>query len=100
MKKIINGKKYDTETAREIAQISEGRYRDFEYWEETLYLKKTGEFFLYCYGGAASRYGQPVGDHWTDSGKIEPLAEEDAKEWVSRNCDGDTYEGLFGEVEE
>lgn len=36
MKKIINGKMYDTETARKIATSDEG----------VLYEKKTGEYFL------------------------------------------------------
>ena len=47
MKKIINSKKYDTKTAKEIgiycASLS---VSDFGYFEETLYRKKTGEFFL------------------------------------------------------
>ena len=46
MKKIINGKRYDTSTAILIgsARYSHG---DLEYLTEELYRKKTGEFFLY-----------------------------------------------------
>ena len=45
MKKIINGKTYNTETAKEISEWSEGVYRDFTYIGETLYRKRTGEYF-------------------------------------------------------
>lgn len=50
MKKIINGKKYDTESAQEICSRSSGHYGDFHRVAETLYRKKTGEFFLYGEG--------------------------------------------------
>ena len=42
MKKIINGRKYDTETAKHIGSRSEGQPGNFEYFTEDLYLKKTG----------------------------------------------------------
>lgn len=52
MKKIINGKKYDTDTAKEVGYSNNGLLStDIDYIEETLYQKKTGEFFLYGEGG-------------------------------------------------
>ena len=51
MKKIINGKVYDTEKAKQVAYYSSaGSWRDFQHYEETLYLKKTGEYFLFGEG--------------------------------------------------
>ena len=48
MRKIINKKMYNTNTAVEIASCSnDASTSDFDYYEETLYKKKTGEFFLY-----------------------------------------------------
>lgn len=42
MKKIINGKMYNTETATEIEHYNNGMpYSDFTYFEESLYKKKT-----------------------------------------------------------
>ena len=62
MKQIINGKKYDTDTAKEIAHYcAPGSVQDFSYFEETLYRKKTGEYFLYGKGGPASRYSRSCG---------------------------------------
>lgn len=61
MKKIINGRKYDTETAKEIGYWSNGYpCSDFNHCEETLYLKKTGEYFLYGEGGALTEYARSV----------------------------------------
>ena len=57
MKTIINGRMYDTETAEKIAGWDNGIYgRDFRSCEETLYKKKTGEYFIYGSGGADSKY--------------------------------------------
>ena len=52
MKKVIRGRVYDTETAQEIGSTCGGgeNRTDFHYWEETLYKKKTGEYFLHCFG--------------------------------------------------
>ena len=100
MKKIINGKKYDTETAEWISSydVTNGKFSDYE---EDLYRKRTGEFFLAGEGGPASKYSQPYGDHGSQSGKgIIPLTEEEAREWVEMHCSADKYEDIFGEVEE
>ncbi len=102
MKKIINGKKYDTETAKEVARHSGGgSTSDFSYWCQTLYRKRTGEFFLYGEGGPMTGYARSCGDNsWGWGDEIIPLTEKKAKQWVERNLDGDEYEAIFGEVEE
>lgn len=53
MKKIINYKKYDTETATEIGAWSQGIAGTFEYVHESLFRKNNGEYFLHGEGGAA-----------------------------------------------
>ena len=101
MKKIINGKKYDTNTAEEIGMYTNGRSSaDFSYFCETLYRKRTGEFFLHGHGGASSRYAQSVGNSLTGGEKILPLTEGEAKSWAEDHLTGDEYEAIFGEVEE
>lgn len=97
MKQVINGKMYNTETAREITDWTNGRnLQDFYYYKEELYKKKTGEFFLYGKGNAASKYGE-----WCDKGgRIIPLSKSGAKAWVEEYSDADTYIELFGEVAE
>ena len=101
MRKIINGRKYDTETARKIAADSALGPSDFRYYDEALYQKKTGEFFLAGEGGPMTKYGEDVGGNMRGSGrKIIPLSDEEAREWVERVCSFDTYCELFGEPEE
>lgn len=102
MKKIINGKKYDTETAKKIGFSTNNLpYSDFTYCDETLYRKKTGEFFLYGEGGAMSKYSQPCGQNCRCGGsEIIPMTEEEAKKWTEKNLNTDEYEEIFGEVEE
>lgn len=51
MKKIINGKKYDTNMATKVADYWNGYgASDFNYVSEELYLKNIGEYFLACKG--------------------------------------------------
>lgn len=102
MKKIIKGRKYDTETAKELATWSNGYgVSDFKYCIETLYIKKTGEYFLYGEGGAMSKYSESCGQNcWCGGEKIIPLTVDKAKSWAERNIDADEYEEIFGEVEE
>lgn len=102
MKKIINGKKYDTGTATLIGEHSNGGgWRDFQHYEEELYQKKTGEFFLHGEGGPMTRYGVQVEMNSRSGGeKIIPLEREEAMEWVERNMSAEDYERLFGEIEE
>lgn len=102
MKKIINGKRYDTDTAKECgtAYSKLGR-RDFGYWEETLYQKRTGEFFLYGEGGPASRYAVSAGQNsWSGGEKIIPLSAQNAMKWAEEHLEADEYERIFGEVTE
>ena len=101
MKKIIRGKRYDTDTAKKVgAAYAECQRTDFAYWEEELYRKNTGEFFLYGWGRPLSKYGKTCGNETSGSEVIKPLDLEEAQEWAEKNLDGDKYEEIFGEVEE
>ena len=53
MQKIIRGKKSDTDTAKEVCCYSNNLpFGDFDWIQETLYVKRTGEYFLQGKGGA------------------------------------------------
>ena len=55
MRKIINNKVYDTDTATWIGLSDNGHeYNDSAYSGETLYRKRTGEHFLH---GEGCRHG-------------------------------------------
>lgn len=102
MNKIINGKRYDTDTAKEVASW-ENMYDagNFNYCRETLYRKRTGEFFLHCEGGARSPYASFSEDGWAGWGEVlRPLSYGAACSWAEKNMTGDEYEAVFGEVGE
>lgn len=101
MNKIINGKKYNTETAKELGCWDNGfPHNDFSYCQETLYLKKTGEYFLYGEGGALTQYSEKTWNGSTSGEVITPLTENEAKKWSEEHLTADEYEMVFGEVEE
>lgn len=61
MKKIINGKMYNTETACLMGERSNCYGpSDFRCCSEQLYQKRTKEFFMYGSGGAMTRYAEYV----------------------------------------
>ena len=101
MKKIIKGKKYDTETATLIGSDSSGIPSDFSWWEETLYRKRTGEFFLHGAGGPMTKYAESCGQNsWGYGEHIEPLSVKTAMEWAEKHLRSDEYEACFGDVSE
>lgn len=102
MKKIINGKKYDTDTATVVDDYDNGIYdSDFRYLSETLYRKKTGGFFIYGYGGAMTEYAVACGlNSWGGSYKIIPLTIDEAKIWMEEKGSAEKYIEFFGDVEE
>ena len=102
MKKIINGKVYDTDTARELGSWANmADRRNFSQFEETLYRKKTGEFFLCGEGGPMTKYAQAVGQNeWSGGSRIMPLDFSEARQWAEEHLDADEYESIFGEVSE
>ena len=101
MKIIINGRKYDTETARAVGDAcSTVGPLDHEFWVELLYRKTTGEFFLHGRGGPTSRYAIPEGNGWSGGEWIVPLTMDEAMTWAEKHLEVDAYEALFGVVEE
>lgn len=101
MKKVINGKRYDTETAKAVGYDSYSNPSDFSWWCETLYRKNTGEFFLHGEGGPMSRYAVSAGQNeWSGGEMITPLTVEAAQAWAEKHLSADEYEKVFGAVEE
>lgn len=90
MRRIINGRKYDTETAKHICYLDATRQTN----ERELFRKKTGEFFIYeevfCTGFGLDALG----------GRIEPINLEVAKILCEKYLSVASYERLFGPVEE
>ena len=99
MKRIIEGAKYDTETAKFIGSDSFSNSGDFNHWSEKLYRTKSGKYFLHGEGGPMSRYSRVVGQNeWCGGEKIIPLDRAGAMKWAEEHLGADQYEEAFGEV--
>ncbi len=98
MYKVINKKRYNTETAKKLGYWeSDQDYRGLYHEEETLYRSKAGNYFLHCYGGAGSKYSQKIGmNEWASGETIIPIDEETARKWAEEHLDGSEYEMIFG----
>ena len=102
MKRIIDNRRYDTDTATEIAEWSNGLGRsDCSNCTETLYRTSKGNWFLVGEGGGDSRYAVPYGNGRLGGEAIRPLTPEDAKEWLEDHEKVDALEEHFSaEIED
>lgn len=79
MIKIIDGKRYNTETAKEIFEWSNKKYGNFQYRARTLYQTKNGNWFIYDDGGAMTDMAVSAGaNSWSGSEDIKLVDEEEA----------------------
>jgi hypothetical protein len=102
MEKIIGGRKYSTDTAKELGVWWNGLgTRDFSHCREALYSKRNGEFFLYGEGGPKTKYAVSHGNNsWSGGEDIIPLSADAARAWAEHNLEAKEYEAIFGEVDE
>lgn len=87
MRKIFNGKAYDTDTADMLAEWQSSGNYGASIRFETLYREKSGEYFL------------QINDPYRTGLSVKPLTKDEAKMWVM-DCANDLYEEIFGEVKE
>ncbi len=96
MRKVINGRIYDTTTAVKVGSTYGGSeyVTDFTYWQETLYrTPRSRQYFLLGEGGPMTRYARRVGpNEWIGGERIIPLSEEEALRWAERHLDAETVE--------
>ena len=100
MKKIINGRVYNTATAHRLAQGGNGLPRnDFSYCEEELYRTKSGKYFLYGKGGPNSRHARRVEQNtWTGAEAIIPISTDTARDWAEEHLSADDYSDIFAVI--
>ena len=102
MRKIINGRLYDTTTATKVATYMNGDPAiDFHHFKETLFQKRNGEFFLLASGRSPAKYRAYSDDGlYRGEDAFIPLTLEDAKRWSEDHLEVDEYIAVFGPVEE
>jgi hypothetical protein len=98
MKTIIDGLRYDTETATLIAEWGNSLpVSDFRHAEEDLYQTPKGNYFLHGRGGAMSRWSEPAGDMHGPGESIKPLSYTEAAEWCEARDLVDVLEKHFSD---
>ncbi len=96
MKRIINGKAYNTGTAKMLANWTNGKFYDDCHWaNETLYQKENSEYFLWMESNSWA-FTSPYEDNGKD---IIKMSIEQSKAWVEHRAN-DKYEAIFGAVKE
>jgi len=102
MKKIIDGKTYNTETAEFIRNYSNGLgNRDFRNLDEDLYITKKGAFFLSGSGGAMTKYSEPCGNMTGGGEGVIALTNQEALDWLEDHGSTEDIEAyLPGLIEE
>lgn len=106
MRQIINGKRYNTETATYVAELSHPRgcgWCDHQYWRAYLYLTTRGNWFLAGSGGPATMFACSVGGGYSGGRGIVPLTPEEARDWLERCGEHDIieqYADKLGEIED
>jgi hypothetical protein len=91
MKKIINGKLYDTETATKLGTLTV-RCNIIPQQSFTLYRTRKGTYFL-CIISLDAETGESFPE-------IEILSKKEAREWAEECLTADEYCQIFGEPEE
>lgn len=98
MKRIIDGHRYDTNSAKEIAFNTEGNRGDFQFTKETLYRTKSGRYFIFGVGGPGTKYAEEIGQNqWSGGSRIIPVDDDAAQKFAEEHLDADEVEELFGE---
>jgi hypothetical protein len=102
MRRVIDGKTYDTDTATVICDVSAKGFHagDFRYDDSYLYKTPKGAFFVAGEGGPLSQWAQPEGNNGRRGGSGLRLVDiDDAKAICERHGSHDDYIKAFGEPE-
>ena len=76
MEKRIFGRRYNTDTAKLVA-FNESKSLGLDYYFESVYRKRNGEYFFYASGNAASVYADYEGGVYTCGYVLIPLRNKD-----------------------
>ena len=96
MKKIINGKRYDTDSSEVVATYS-NYSSSSDHCYESLCRTKSGNWFLSGEGGGLSRYGRLVGNGMTGGEDVKPLTPKEAMEWLEAKEEAAIIEKYFSD---
>jgi hypothetical protein len=98
MIKIIDGTRYNTDTAMLVARHDSGNPASASSYTEELYLTPKGAWFLAGRGGPPSRYGEEVGGILQCGSTIIPMSPSEARGWLEEHDEVKALEEHFGQV--
>jgi hypothetical protein len=99
MQRVIDGKRYNTETATLVCGIDTGESRSDFRWEDTaLYVTTRGAWFLAGEGHALSRWARAIPGGGSGPGEgIEPVDANHARGLLERHGRPSDIEKYFGD---
>jgi hypothetical protein len=101
IRKVVDGKIYDTETATEVATHDNGLGRnDFTFEWLGIFRTKGGAWFLSGETGAIGRFREQIGDGYASGKVLEVLTEQGALALLERWNETSAIEKYFPFVEE
>lgn len=102
MRRVIEGHKYDSGTARVVGTWDDGLDRSDPHWvQETLHCTRAGLYFVHGEGGGLTQYATLAGQTALTSWEtIAPYSADGARAWAEEHLDADAYEAEWGEVDE
>lgn len=91
MRKILNEKAYDTDTATLLGQWKTPGFSVTDHWfaRESLYRTPRGNFFLHGEGGGFTEWRGKTGNLRSFGEGILPLSPEEARAWAEKKLDDD-----------
>ena len=98
MKKILNGMRFDTNTAEKVGEWDNGLpANDFSTLGETLYrTKRRKQFFLHGEGGPMTWCAKSSGPNTSTGGQeMRLMTDAEAFEWAQRHMSPDDVEDYF-----
>lgn len=98
MRKVIDGRTYDTDTAARVGSWDNGlEQSDLGRIDATLHRKRTGEYFLHEKGGPMTPFAERDGlGGWASGAMITPLSAAEAMRWAEGHLGADEYEAEWG----
>ena len=99
MKKIIDGKLYNTDTANFICETGNALPNsDFKWEISALYKTKKGAFFIAGAGGALSRFPTVTGNTKTQGRGLISLTKEEALELFEKHGEAENAKEFFDDM--
>ncbi len=101
MKKIIRGKRFDTDSAHRIgSDCSSLPANDFGYWDVSLYVSpRSKSYFIAGSGGPMTRFAQSAGQNqWTGGSDLIPMTREEAFAWAQEHLTTEEIEKEFSDL--